>query len=107
MKPDGPTDGQYDKEHSYRTVSTDDNADKIYYQWDWGDGQKSEWLGPYDSGMPCTAVHSWYIQGSYLIKKVKAQDSWGFESIWSEELTIRMKKNRFSSLFDILVEYYR
>jgi hypothetical protein len=106
MKPEGPTEGQYDKDHAYKTITTDDEADEIYYQWDWGDGQKSDWLGPYGSGVTCSAVHSWHLQGSYLIK-VKSRDTWGFESDWSEELTIRMKKNRIFSLFDILFEYYQ
>ncbi len=106
QKPNGPTEGQFEKDYTYETASVDAEADSIYYLWDWGDGEHSEWLGPYDSGETCSAVHSWLIQGSYLIK-VKAKDTWGFEeTIWSEELTIRMKKTRSLNLFDMLFEYY-
>ena len=107
QKPNGPTEGQYEKDYTFETVTIDADADEIYYLWDWGDGEHSEWIGPYESGEQCSAVHSWLIQGSYLIK-VKAKDTWGFEETsWSEELTIRMKKTRSLHLFDMLFEFYK
>lgn len=101
--PDGPTEGQYGKSYSFTTIATDNNADTLYYQWDWGDGERSDWMGPYESGMPCTANHTWMVKGSYLIQ-VKAKDYWDVESPWSETLTIRMQK--FKSIHQFFLKYY-
>jgi hypothetical protein len=92
-KPQGPTKGQYDKLYIYSSKSVDKENDDVFYQWNWGDGEISNWLGPYHSGEICETEHKWMIKGSYLIK-VKSRDKWGFESSWSESLTIRMEKNK-------------
>lgn len=103
QKPQGPTEGQYEKDYTFSTMTSDAEGDQVYYLWDWGDGHQSAWLGPYKSGEQCSAIHSWLIQGSYLIK-VKAKDSWGFkETCWSEELTVRMKKTRSMNLLNFLM----
>ncbi|UCB59131.1 MAG: PKD domain-containing protein, partial [Thermoplasmatales archaeon] len=65
----------------------------IYYIWDWGDGNYSDWLGPYNSGNECEASYTWQQEANFLIK-VKAKDDKGGESYWSEELKFSTPKNR-------------
>lgn len=105
LKPDGPTTGQYGKEYTYSTSTNDSNNDLIYFKWSWGDGKESEWLGPYQSDQICDASHIWMIKGSYLIK-VKAKDSYGFETDWSEPLTIKMEKYKIYSLIEYMLTYF-
>lgn len=95
-KPDGPTEGQYDKPYTYSTSSLDPDENNLYYKWDWGDGEISKWIGPYDSEEKCEATHSWIVKGSYMIK-VKTKDEWGIETDWSDPLTIRMKKSKIQN----------
>jgi len=45
--------------------------------------------GPYASGESVTASHTWTAAGRYDIR-VKARDSFGAESDWSEPLTVKM-----------------
>ncbi len=54
----------------------------MWYKWDWGDGQQSDWLGPYESGEEASATHSWDVSNTYQIK-VKAKDIYDAESLWS------------------------
>jgi hypothetical protein len=61
----------------------------VYYLWDWGDGNNSGWLGPYNYGVICEAKHNWKVKASYNIK-VKAKDIYGKESVWSDPLPIIM-----------------
>ncbi len=69
----------------------------------------SNWLGPYDSGELTQAKHSWG-KGSYSIK-VKAKDSYGAESEWSETLAITMPLSHnllphsFSAFIQLLIHY--
>jgi hypothetical protein len=104
-KPNGPSEGQYEKPYEFFCKTTDQDGDSIYYQWSWGDGETSDWLGPYSSNEACTASHTWGIKGSYLVK-VKAKDEWGMETDWSEPLTIRMKKNKLSYLLKELIDFF-
>jgi hypothetical protein len=66
---------------------TDPQGDQIYCLWDWGDGNISGWIGPYESGETIQASHAWNEPGAYMIT-VKLKDSYGAESPWSEPLTI-------------------
>ena len=99
IKPDGLTNGYYGIPHNYSTSTIDIDDNELFYLWDWGDGSNSGWLGPYDSGEMCQAMHTWMIKGSYLIK-VKAKDNWDIESEWSDPLTIRMEKNKSFNIFN-------
>jgi PKD repeat protein len=82
--------GKVNVEHVF-TIGpiTNPEGDVVYYLIDWGDGNFSEWLGPYDSGLPATVTHSWSEPGIYLIK-VKAKDGFGVETNWSEPFTLYM-----------------
>ncbi len=54
---------------------------------DWGDGNISGWIGPFDSGEVGSASHSWAQEGTYEIK-VKARDVLGARSNWSEPTSV-------------------
>lgn len=91
-KPDclvGPTSGERWHEYTYQARTTDPDGDKLYYKFDWGDGTNTSWLGPYPSNTTVNATHSWESRGEYEIK-VKAKDSEGAESAWSDPLPISM-----------------
>lgn len=104
IKPVGPTEGKFEVEYKYHTKTVDAEKDSVFYKWNWGDGSVSEWLGPYESKEICEASHTWMIKGSYYVK-VKAKDRWGFESEWSDLLTIRMEKKKSSILSLRNVDY--
>ena len=109
--PEGAETGVPHKEYIYETSTIDDEGDQVYYQWCWGDGHYSEWLGPFDSGETVSASHTWSEEATYFVK-VKAKDIYDLETDWSEKLTIRIQKgrnthNQFSlrfmdNIFDLL-----
>jgi hypothetical protein len=79
----GPDQGTYNETLTFTAVTTDPNGDDIYYSFDWGNGETSDWIGPYPSGVTATATNSWPGIGSYLIK-VRARDSNSALSEWSD-----------------------
>jgi hypothetical protein len=87
--PQGPLSGNAGVNYTFSTNTTDpDSGDQLYYQWDWGNGL-SDWLGPYTSGQVVEATHKWLIPGDYQVR-VKAKDSGGLESEWSDSITIHI-----------------
>jgi hypothetical protein len=112
--PDGPSSGNIGTEYTYSTSTSDPEGDQVYYWFDWDDGSNSGWIGPYNSGEECTASHTWSSQGSYEIQ-VKAKDSNGVQSEWSDSLAISMPKNKlfqfialqhfFHWLFDFFTDF--
>jgi len=92
-KPSGPPNGNVGTQYTYTTVAHDPNEDNVYYWWDWGDGTNSGWLGSYPSGQQVSASYTWTTEGTYSIK-VKAKDTDGKESDWSEPLSVTMPKNK-------------
>lgn len=77
------------KTSEYSCVSTDLNFDRIYYNFSWGDGSSTSWLGPFISGERCSASHVWVEKGVFEIK-VQAKDSntSHTKSNWSEPYRI-------------------
>ncbi|UCD12868.1 MAG: PKD domain-containing protein [Thermoplasmatales archaeon] len=90
-QPSGPNNGTAGFEYTFSTRSTDLDNDQVYYMWDWGDGNFSEWLGPYIQGVTVTASNIWNERG-YFEVKVKAKDICYAESNWSDSLTIHIVK---------------
>lgn len=99
QKPTGPTLVYAENEHIYTTSTTDPEGHLVYYQWDWGDGNFSEWVGPFSSGLIAGAYYTWMNTGEFTVR-VKAIDdpnsdgniSDGFESDWSEARIVTVKK---------------
>jgi PKD repeat protein len=61
----------------------DPNGDDVFYLFYWGDGTDSGWVNvPH-------ASHAWTAVGNYSMK-VKAKDSYGALSAWSESLLVQI-----------------
>jgi outer membrane protein assembly factor BamB len=84
--PDGPDTGVIGVSYIFTVATTDPQGDSIMYQFSWGDGTFSDWLGPYPSGNTASASHAWTTAGTYNIT-VKAKDA-SEESDWSPAHTI-------------------
>ncbi len=83
-QPDGPTDGIVGVEYSYTTNEANDpDGHEVSYLFDWDDGETSGWIA-----LP-SASHSWDTEGTYWIK-VKAKDTYGAESNWSDSLIVHI-----------------
>jgi len=112
QRPTGPSQGKVGKEYTYNATTTDPNNHQLSYQWDWGDGTTSGWLGPYISGELTQAKHTWTKKGSYGIK-VKAKDIYDAESSWSESLPITMPVSQnyiiggMGALIHLLIRFFR
>jgi len=72
-KPSGPILCYNNTSYTYFTNATDPENDPIYYMFDWGDGNFSDWLGPYESSEIVSANHTWVRQDICGIT-VKAKD---------------------------------
>lgn len=84
----GPVYGRPGVEYTFCIQGvTDPEGDMIYALWDWGDGNFSGWLGPFNSGETFCASHAWSQEGTYMIK-VKCKDIYGSENAWSNPFTI-------------------
>jgi len=86
-KPNGPNVWIKDVEATFSSFTTDPEGDNIFYLFDWGDGETSNWLGPYASGQTVQAEHSWSELGDHEIKVI-AKDIYNSLSEWSEVLII-------------------
>jgi hypothetical protein len=80
--PEGPAAGLVGTAYTFAAWTTDPECDAVYYRFDWGDGQQTEWLGPYASGERVEAAHAWGTAGPYEVK-VQAKDEWACMSRWS------------------------
>jgi hypothetical protein len=91
--PDSPTGdviGSSGKSYNYSAFCFDpDYYQDIYLKWDYGDGEITDWLGPYANEEPCDISHSWATYGSYDVK-VQAKDEFDLESGWSEPFTVEI-----------------
>jgi hypothetical protein len=97
MTPSGPTHGKIGINYTFTSNTIHSDGDMIYYWFDWDDGDKSGWIGPYTSGETVEASHKWTnkwtIADEYSIQ-VKAMDGQGRESECSDPLEVTMPKNR-------------
>ncbi|MDH7507372.1 MAG: hypothetical protein QHH15_06285, partial [Candidatus Thermoplasmatota archaeon] len=89
----GPVNGKPNIEYVYNITTTDPEENDVYFYLDWGDGNNTGWIGPYNSGEEISLNHKWSKKGIYVIK-VKAKDIHEQESDWTF-LEIKIPKNRF------------
>ena len=89
--PVGPSEGSKGVKYSFTTRTTDPDNDQVFYKWDWGDGNYSDWLGPFIQGQEASGEYTWNKSGDFLIK-VKAKDIVNSESNWSSTSTIHIVK---------------
>ncbi len=78
----GPSYGGNGIVFNFTAVAVHPVGELIYYKWDWGDGNVSDWLGPFNSSVPMKTSYAWANDGNYSIR-VKSMDAEGIESNWS------------------------
>jgi parallel beta-helix repeat protein len=106
--PIGSIIGKVGQSYQYTTSSTDNNGDKIQYGWDWnGDYEVDFWTDFFDSGATCTAGHSWDEDGTYFVL-VKAMDTRGIESEWSDPLPVSMPRIKlfYRFFFERIIQFF-
>ncbi len=83
--PLGPDSGFVDSTYEFRSSTTDADNDTLQYQFSWGDGDTSLWLGFVPAGDTLTASYAWPSPGTYHVQ-VQAKDAqgFGFTSDWSQ-----------------------
>ncbi len=76
---------------TYSSVTTDPNQDSVLYAFDWGDGlaDTTELL---QSGDTAFASHAWASIDVFAVR-VRAQDSKGYWSGWSDALSVTVTVN--------------
>ena len=89
---EGPIQGVYNQTLTYTTVTTDPDGEPVFYQFDWGFGDISDWLGPYTSGVPLSVPHAWAGMGAYLVRVI-ARDNKSATSEWSDILRVEITGN--------------
>lgn len=85
--PWGLSSGKPGRKYTFTTSSNDPDGDMVYYMWDWGDGNFSEWLSTNK------ASYTWKKEAKFNIR-VKAKDNYGVESDWSDPLVFSTPKNK-------------
>jgi agmatine/peptidylarginine deiminase len=88
----GPNSGIPGTEYEFCIQILDLDEDEFYIYWDWGDGDTTGWLGPYEYVEEICASHTWETKGTFTIK-VKIKDILGSESP-EVELEINMPRNK-------------
>jgi hypothetical protein len=83
----GPNNGTIWYTYEFFFNSIDPENDFIYYNIDWGDGNSSDWIGPFESNDTITEQYKWNSEGSYNVR-AKSKDNFGKESNWSENQTM-------------------
>jgi hypothetical protein len=91
--PSGPLSGKVGSRLTFTTLARDPQQDRVFYQWDWGDGESNTWVGPYDSGLEIETTHIWSEEGTYQIR-VKAKDIYGAEGPWSDPLQVSIPRDK-------------
>lgn len=87
-KPSGTTDGIVGNSYTYTTNTvTDPDGDSVLYQFDWGDGDKSQWK------QSPSASYAWSSRGSFNVK-TRSKDQYGATSDWTDSLSVTMVNTR-------------
>ena len=103
-RPTGETGGKTGISYSYSSITTDPEGDQLYYNFSWGDGTYSNWIGPYNSNDTVTTLHTWDTKGVFSIK-VKAKDSNEAVSEWSEPLAVSITKNKIININPLILQF--
>lgn len=85
--PTGPSNAAIDEVVYFEGLSSDVDLDDLYYQFDWGDGNTSEWFGPYANSVASLESHSYSSIGTFDIA-VRVKDVWDATSDWSPTSSI-------------------
>jgi len=67
-KPSGPIRARNRDRYEYTTKIMNQNQDGLYYNFSWGDGNYSGWLGPYNHNERVRSEHHWEEPGEYQVQ---------------------------------------
>lgn len=82
---DGPTsDLLPGQKYTYEVSATDPDDDQVYYYIDWGDGENTGWIGPYNSSESISKKHSWTNSNTAYTIKAQAKDVHEAKSEWAQ-----------------------
>lgn len=95
---EGPHWGVINESYQFCINATDPDGDALYCTWEWGDGNITDWLGPYSSNVTVCASHAWSQKGTYEIR-VKLKDKFGHESNWSDPYVFNVYELKNAFLF--------
>ena len=105
ITPEGPDEWVRDVETTFSTSAIEPDGEQVYYKFDWGDDNVSDWVGPYNSGETGEASHAWENLGDYEIKAI-AKDINGVQSEWSEPALLSIVENEKPTMVEIDGETY-
>ena len=91
--PEGPDELLQYEEGTFSTSAIEPEGGDVYYIFDWGNGNFSDWIGPYASGETGEASYSWAEIGVYEIRAI-AKDIDGVPSNWSEPTILTIVENQ-------------
>ena len=108
-KPTGPTAPKVGQSCIYSAHTQDYAHDGIEFGWDWdNDDVVDEWDNNngnyYHNFEECKTEHTWDSNGLQKLK-VKARDTAGLESGWSDTLTVVVKKTRAMTLREFILDF--
>lgn len=93
---------------NFSAIALDPEGDQVFYQWNWGDGNISEWFGPYVFGESAPGTHMYAENGTYNVT-VRSKDVLGAESPWSAVYRVKIQPQfRFYNLHQgyIYLEFF-
>lgn len=102
-KPTGSLRGKTEKKYGFSSQAIDSEDDLVCYCFDWGD-DIFDWTSWTESGEFVSESHVWYNEGDYSIR-VKAVDEHGYESEWSDPLSVSMPINKVSDIPPFLFKF--
>jgi hypothetical protein len=88
----GPSSGIEGEELTFSATTTDFDGDGLYYKFNWGDGNLSNWIGPYESGVTMQTSYVWPEIGEYDVI-VSAKDTNNSQGDWSDPLAVTINDN--------------
>ena len=88
--PVGPDTGYVDSSYEFLTAGGDPNGDSIMFQFDWGDGDTSNWSAPVAESAAVSMGHSWTVAGEFSIR-ARAKDQKELMSDWSQAHMLTVK----------------
>jgi len=92
LAPSGPTQGVTFLTYSFSAIATaDPEGLKVLLKFDFGDGNTSEFYGPFTPGQTATTTHTWMQAGTYNVR-VMAMDENGSQSKWSDPHAITINE---------------
>lgn len=103
----GPKNLRANRIYSFTASTPDNEGEEYYWYFDWGNGETTRWLGPFQSGEEITEKHMWNEKDNFQIR-VRYREN-GIESEWGT-LNISTQKQRVSfsplSLIEMLQDKF-